>query len=118
MNHPADRRVYPVSHPKAAKIRSSSMYRKLFAASVLTIGLATSAMAQSSDATYSNHHNWWLFGNEDSSAVDQSTTGSINGDGSGLNTLGNPGPAGPCASNTPGPDANAQRNINDQYCGK
>ncbi|RWE37519.1 MAG: hypothetical protein EOS78_15250 [Mesorhizobium sp.] len=91
------------------------MYRKLFAASVLTIGLATSAMAQSSDATYSNHRNWWLFGNEDSSAVDQSTTGSINANGSGLNTL---GPAGPCASSTPGPDANAQGNVNDQYCGK
>ncbi|TPM41707.1 hypothetical protein [Mesorhizobium sp. B2-3-4] len=91
------------------------MYRKLFAASVLTIGLATSAMAQSSD-TYSNHHDRWLFGNEDSSGVDQSTTGSI--DSSGLNTLGNPGPVGPCASSTPGPDANAQGNVNDQYCGK
>lgn len=95
------------------------MYTKLLAATVLTIGLATSAMAQSSDSTYSssNHHNW-LFGNEDSSAVDQNTTGSINGDSSGLNTLGNPGPVGPCASNTAGPDANAQGNVNDNYCGK
>ncbi|WP_137934613.1 hypothetical protein [Mesorhizobium comanense] len=92
------------------------MYKKLFAASVLTIGLATSAMAQSSDASYRNHHNWSLFGNEDSSGVDQSHTGSI--DGSGLNTLGNTGAAGPCAYNTPGPDANAQGNVNDQYCGK
>ncbi|PZV40224.1 hypothetical protein [Mesorhizobium kowhaii] len=91
------------------------MVTKLLAASVLTIGLATSAMAQSSDSTYSNHHNW-LFGNENSSAVDQSTTGSINGDSSGLNTLGNTGPAGPCASSTA--DANAQGNVNDQYCGK
>ena len=54
------------------------MYRKLFAASVLTIGLATSAMAQSSDGTYSNHRSWWPFGNEQSSSVDHSTTGSIN----------------------------------------
>ncbi|MBN9217825.1 MAG: hypothetical protein J0I79_07715 [Mesorhizobium sp.] len=92
------------------------MFTKLLAASVLTIGIATSAMAQSSDATYSNHHNWWLFGNEDSSGVDQSHTGSI--DGSGLNTYGNPGPGGPCAYNTPGPDANSQGNVNDQYCGK
>jgi hypothetical protein len=93
------------------------MVTKLLAASVLTIGLATSAMAQSSDSTYSSQHNW-LFGNEQSSAVDNSTTGSINGDRSGLNTLGNLGPAGPCASNTAGPDANAQGNVNDQYCGK
>ena len=94
------------------------MYRKFLAASVLTIGLATSAMAQSSDATYSNHHNWWPFGNEQSSGVDQNTTGSINGDRSGLDSLGDTGPAGPCASNTPGPDANAGLNVNDHYCGK
>jgi len=52
------------------------MYRKFIAASVLTIGLATSAMAQPSEGTYSNHHTW--FGNEQSSGVDQNTTGSIN----------------------------------------
>ena len=92
------------------------MYRKFLAASVLTIGLATSAMAQSSDAAYSNHHNWWPFGNEESSGVDQNTTGSINGDRS--DTLGSKGSAGPCAYNTAGPDANAQGNVNDQYCGK
>ena len=51
--------------------------------------------------------------------VDRNTTGSIAGsDASGLNTLGNPGPMGPCASNTSGPDANAGQNVNDQYCGK
>ena len=98
------------------------MYRKLLAASVLTIGLATSAMAQSSGDTYSNHQDWlhhnWLWGNEDSSGVDQNTTGSINGDRSGLDSLGNSGPAGPCAYGTAGPDANAQGNVNDQYCGK
>ncbi|MFC3322887.1 hypothetical protein [Mesorhizobium cantuariense] len=94
------------------------MYTKLLAASVLTIGLATSAMAQSSDSTYSSRHNWWLFGNEDQTTVDPSTTGSINADGSGLNTLGNTGAVGPCADHTPGPDANAGQNVNDQYCGK
>ncbi|TPN29052.1 hypothetical protein FKO01_20025 [Mesorhizobium sp. B2-3-3] len=94
------------------------MYTKLLAATVLTIGFATSAMAQPSDGTYSSRHNWWLFGNEDSSGVDQSTTGSINADSTGLNSLGNPGPVGPCASSTPGPDANAGLNVNDQYCGK
>ncbi|ANN59518.1 hypothetical protein A9174_24235 [Mesorhizobium loti NZP2037] len=92
------------------------MFRKFIAASVLTIGLATSAMAQPSEGTYSNHHNW--FGNEQSSGVDQNTTGSINGDRSGLDSLGNSGPAGPCASNTAGPDANAGLNVNDHYCGK
>jgi len=92
------------------------MYRKFIAASVLTIGLATSAMAQPSEGTYSNHHNW--LGNEQSSGVDQNTTGSINGDRSGLDSLGNSGPAGPCASNTAGPDANAGLNVNDHYCGK
>jgi hypothetical protein len=96
------------------------MYTKLLAASVLTIGLATSAMAQSSgDSSHQDwlHHNW-LWGNEDSSGVDQNTTGSINGDRSGLDTLGNSGSAGPCAYNTAGPDANAQGNVNDRYCGK
>jgi hypothetical protein len=95
------------------------MVTKLLAASVLTIGLATSAMAQSSDSNRQDWlHNNWLFGNEASSSVDSTTTGSINGDSSGLNTLGNPGPVGPCASSTPGPDANADGNVNDHYCGK
>jgi hypothetical protein len=94
------------------------MYRKLIAASVLTIGLATSAMAQSSDSTYSNNHDWWLFGNGNQTTVDTTTTGSINGDSSGLNTFGNTGAVGPCADHTAGPDANAQGNVNDQYCGK
>ncbi|ESW91543.1 MULTISPECIES: hypothetical protein [unclassified Mesorhizobium] len=90
------------------------MYRKVFAASVLTIGLATSAMAQSSDGTYSNHHSWWPFGNEQSSTVDQSTTGSINADGS----QGYGGATGPCASDPSGPYGNVRPNVNDQYCGK
>ncbi|MER9137141.1 hypothetical protein NKI20_12715 [Mesorhizobium sp. M0830] len=93
------------------------MYTKLLAASVLTIGLATSAMAQSSDSNYSNHR-WWLFGNQDRTAVDTNTTGSINADRSGLNTLGNTGGIGPCADHRPGPDANSRQNVNDQYCGK
>jgi hypothetical protein len=92
------------------------MYRKLFAASVLTIGLATSAMAQSSDGTSSNHRSWWPFGNEQSSTVDQSTTGSINADRSGGQDY--IGPAGPCASDPSGPYGNVRPNVNDQYCGK
>ncbi|MBZ9852188.1 hypothetical protein LB566_00140 [Mesorhizobium sp. CA13] len=98
------------------------MYKKLLAAFVLTAGLATSAMAQSTDGRYYNHDNWWnnwsLFGNEDSSGIDRSTTGSIDAYGSGLSTQGYTGAMGPCAHNTPGPDANAQGNVNDQYCGK
>ena len=89
------------------------MYRKLFAASVLTIGLATSAMAQSSDATSSNHRSWWPFGNEQSSSVDRSTTGSINADGQSYT-----GAVGPCASEPSGPYGNVRPNVNDQYCGK
>jgi hypothetical protein len=91
------------------------MFMKILAASVLTIGLATSAMAQSS-GHMADHHHWWLFNNDQ--GVDTSTTGSINGDGSGLAVQGNPGPTGPCASNTTGPDANSGLNVNDQYCGK
>lgn len=94
------------------------MYRRLLAASLLTIGLATSAMAQSSDGTYSNRNNWWIFGNQDETTVDPYATGSINAYGSGLSTQGHTGGMGPCAHNTPGPDANAQGNVNDQYCGK
>jgi len=89
------------------------MYRKLFAASVLTIGLATSAMAQSSDGTSSNHRSWWPFGNEQSSTVDHSTTGSINASGQA-----NGGAGGPCASDPAGPYGNVRPNVNDQYCGK
>ncbi|WP_214471867.1 hypothetical protein [Mesorhizobium sp. dw_380] len=94
------------------------MYKKVLAASVLTVGLATSAMAQSSDGTYSNRHHWWLFGNNEETTVDPNTTGSINADRSGLNTSVNTGGIGPCAHNTPGPDANAGLNVNDKYCGK
>ncbi|RWC31118.1 hypothetical protein [Mesorhizobium sp.] len=93
------------------------MHTKLLAASVLTIGLATSAMAQSVDDRYSNNRDWWLFGNNDQTTVDPYTTGSIR-DGSGLSTQGNTGGIGPCAHNTPGPDANAGQNVNDNYCGK
>ncbi|RWC47522.1 MAG: hypothetical protein EOS55_16550 [Mesorhizobium sp.] len=93
------------------------MRTKLLAASVLTIGLATSAMAQSLDDSYSNNRDWWLFGNNGQTTVDPYTTGSIR-DGSGLSTQGNTGGIGPCAHNTPGPDANAGQNVNDNYCGK
>lgn len=57
--------------------------------------------------------------NEDTFPVDRNTTASIAGsDASGLNTLGNPDPAGSCASSTSGPDAVAGQKVNDQYCGK
>jgi hypothetical protein len=107
--------VYPVSHPRR-QIRSNSMYRKFFAASVLTIGLATSAMAQSSDGTSSDHRNWWPFGNEHSSTVDQSTTGSITTMGTSSQGVG--GAAGPCASDPGASAGNVRPNVNDQYCGK
>jgi hypothetical protein len=92
------------------------MLRKIMAASALVLALSGAAMAQSSD-----DWSWWHSGNSASSErlIDRTTTGSIaGGDASGLNTLGNPGPVGPCASSTPGPDANASGNVNDQYCGK
>jgi hypothetical protein len=93
------------------------MITRILAASALTIGLATSAMAQSS-AVYTSHTRHRPI--EQTTTVDPNTTGSINagGDASGLNSLGNPGPVGPCASNTPGPDANADLSVNDNYCGK
>ncbi|RWM08092.1 hypothetical protein [Mesorhizobium sp.] len=92
------------------------MLIKAFATSALVLGMATSAMAQSSDMWSWWHHDRPVSSERDV-PIDRTTTGSI-GDASGLNTLGNPGPAGPCASNTAGPDANAGQNINDQYCGK
>ncbi|UVK36749.1 hypothetical protein LHFGNBLO_003708 [Mesorhizobium sp. AR10] len=88
------------------------MLTKILAVSVFTIGLATSAMAQSS-GTYQTHR-------PVSSHEQTMTTGSINAgsDASGLNSLGDTGAVGPCASNTAGPDANAGLNVNDHYCGK
>ena len=91
------------------------MLTKVLAASALVLGLASTAMAQSSDESTSQvrHRPVW----SEQRQVDTSTTSSI-GDNSGLNTLGNPGAVGPCAYNTAGPDANAGQNVNDQYCGK
>ncbi|RJT32094.1 hypothetical protein D3227_27210 [Mesorhizobium waimense] len=96
------------------------MLSRLLAASVLTAGLATAAMAQSSDVYTSHTRHRPAATNEQSMTVDPNTTSSVNvgGDVSGLNTLGNHGPVGPCASNTTGPDANAGLNVNDHYCGK
>ena len=91
------------------------MLRKIIAASALVLAMSGAAMAQSSE-----DWSWW-HNNAASSErpVDRTTTGSIaSGDASGLNVLGNTGAIGPCASNTPGPDANAGGNVNDQYCGK
>lgn len=88
------------------------MITRLLAASVLTIGLATSAMAQSSAVNTAHTRHRPV---EQTMTVDPNTTGSI--DASGLNTMGS-GAMGPCASNTPGPDANADSSVNDNYCGK
>lgn len=89
------------------------MLRKIIAASALVLAMGTTAMAQSSD-----DWSWWHSNRDTSSErpVDRTTTGSI--DKSGLNILGNTGAMGPCASDTTGPDANANGNVNDHYCGK
>ncbi|MBA1144612.1 hypothetical protein [Mesorhizobium neociceri] len=89
------------------------MLTKILAVSVFTVGVATSAMAQSSYTAHTHHR---PVANEQTMSVDPNTTGSI--DSSGLNSLSNTGPVGPCASNTAGPDANAGLNVNDHYCGK
>lgn len=95
------------------------MFMKILAASTVAACLATSAMAQSSDDYYRYHHHGSLVGNEDTTTLDPMVTGSIYSSApTGLNSLGNTGAVGPCASSTPGPDANAGLNVNDQYCGK
>ena len=90
------------------------MLTRLIAASALVLAMGGAAMAQSSD-------DWWWWHRDHrpdvSEQVDPYTTGSING-GSGLTTYGNTGGIGPCAHTTPGPDANSQQNVNDNYCGK
>ena len=96
------------------------MLSRLLSAAVLTAGLATSAMAQSSDVYTSHTRHRPIATNEQSMTVDPNTTSSANaGAGNpGLNSLGNTGPLGPCASDTAGPDANAGLSVNDKYCGK
>ncbi|CDX11634.1 conserved exported hypothetical protein [Mesorhizobium sp. ORS 3324] len=95
------------------------MLKKVLAASALVLAMAGSATAQSSDDAW-----WWWHSDRPVSRervpIDPYTTGSIysNGQASGLDSLGNQGPVGPCASDTAGPDANAGLNVNDQYCGK
>jgi len=91
------------------------MLTKVLAASALVLAMGTSAMAQSSDSDM-----WWWHHDRAGSSerVDPYATGSIRSDASGLSTSGNPGPIGPCASDTPGPDANSGQNVNDNYCGK
>jgi hypothetical protein len=104
------------------------MIKTILAASALTLGLATSAMAQYATGTTDTtvvtdpapaNDGWWGGG----MWVDRNTTGSINGGpdvygNTGLSSMGNNGAIGPCASNGPGPDANSSLNVNDQYCGK
>ena len=86
------------------------MLTKILAISIFAVGLATSAMAQSSDAYTSHTRHRRVTANEQMRPVDPNTTGSITrgSDGLGMNT---PGPV-PCAS-----DANGPR-VNDHYCGK
>ncbi|RWH75539.1 MAG: hypothetical protein EOR72_14555 [Mesorhizobium sp.] len=90
------------------------MFRKVIAASALVLAMGGAATAQSSD-------DWWWHRDHRPDVreqVDPYRTGSING-GSGLSTSGNStGAIGPCADTTPGPDANSQQNVNDNYCGK
>ncbi|MER9564329.1 hypothetical protein [Mesorhizobium sp. M0571] len=92
------------------------MITKILAASVFALGIASSAMAQSSDTYSSQTRHRPVYENEQ--PVDRNTTGSIYGGNSGPGTQVIPSPLGPCASHTPGPDANANTNVNDQYCGK
>ncbi|WP_054310205.1 hypothetical protein [Mesorhizobium sp. 1M-11] len=88
------------------------MFKTILVATVLSAGLATSAMAQGSDSQWGDW-SWW-HGN-----TDTTTTGSINSvsptaPGAPVTT----GANGPCADTGMGPDANAGINVNDQYCGK
>lgn len=100
------------------------MLRKIILACLLTAGLATTtAMAQSMSGSSSGHgrhaHDSYGTMNEEQ-MLDQTTTGSIvqvpstNAEPSEIL----PGGIGPCAYDTPGPDANTQLGVNDHYCGK
>lgn len=86
------------------------MFKTILATAVLTVGLASSAMAR--DDGQWGDWSWWH-------GTDRTTTGSINA--SSPSMPGAPvttGTLGPCADHGPGPDANAGINVNDQYCGK
>lgn len=91
------------------------MVMKTLAASIFAVGIATSAMAQTSDVSQTRHRA--VYGNEQTT-VDPNTTASINDDASGPNNLSNLGAGGQCASSTAGPDANNDLSVNDHYCGK
>jgi hypothetical protein len=89
------------------------MLTKILAVSVFTVGLATSAMAQSSYTAHSRHR---PVNNEQTMSVDPNTTGSINTYGSASQDY--TGAVGPCASDPAGPYGGVRPNVNDQYCGK
>jgi hypothetical protein len=87
------------------------MVTKIFAASVLALGIASSAMAQSSAGTSHRRHH--PVSHSERMKVDPGTTGSINRNASTQNSNGNR-----CGPNTLGPDAHPGVNVNDQYCNK
>lgn len=95
------------------------MFTKLLAATIFTVGIATSAMAQYSSGASTDMQTAPL---PDTVIVDPNTTGSISDMGvttaPAPSSLGNPGPVGPCANDTAGPDANHGLVVNDNYCGK
>lgn len=94
------------------------MLRKMIAASALVLAVGGSAMAQATDNDWSPSR--VPPASDGSVYPDRTTTSAISSerDTSGLNTVRNTGAAGPCAYNTPGPDANSTGNVNDDYCGK
>ena len=87
------------------------MLTKILAISVFAVGLATSAMAQSSDGNSAQTRHHRVPANQEMKTVDPNTTGSITRGNAGMG-MNNPGPAEPCASNAPGP------RVNDHYCDK
>lgn len=95
------------------------MFKTILAASAITIGLATSAMAQYATGTDAqNAPSSGTYGTDSSMMIDRNTTGSIYGTQSATGMPQQAGPMGPCASDTAGPDASAQPGPNDHYCGK
>ena len=98
------------------------MFMKILAASALTVGLATSAMAQSADGGGSGKSVVVTPDPADPNAVDPSATYSTNGMNGALNSNADEN----CAASPQGaqPDANAKPpgtvspTVNDNHCGK
>jgi hypothetical protein len=100
----------------------NTMFMKILAASALTVGLATSAMAQSADGGGSGKSVVVTPDPADPNAVDPSATYSTNGMNGALNSNADEN----CAASPQGaqPDANAKSpgtvspTVNDNHCGK